>query len=77
MPDMEKLKSLCLNDAGQPKTKNECRSAIINHLILEEMIDVMEAEDITEQTLRELNLWPDEPAVDVKELLKDDNDPLV
>lgn len=72
MPDMEQLKALCLNDAGQPKTKNECRSALINHFILEEMVDVMDAEDMTEKTLRELNFWPEEKTVDVNELLKDD-----
>ncbi|OGL73172.1 hypothetical protein A3E39_01555 [Candidatus Uhrbacteria bacterium RIFCSPHIGHO2_12_FULL_60_25] len=58
MASPEELKALCFDDRGGLKTKPECRSALINHLILDEMMDVMEAEDVTEKTLRDLNLWP-------------------
>lgn len=58
MASPEELKALCYNDRGGLMTRPECRSALINHLILEEMLDVMDAEDLTDKTLRELNLWP-------------------
>ncbi len=53
----EYLKTLCYDQNGTLKKKPECRATIINHLILDEMVDIMEAEDITEKTLRDLNLW--------------------
>lgn len=60
MSNPESLKHLCLNDQGTPKTQNECRAAIINFLILEEMMDMDAAEDLAEQTLRESGYWPEE-----------------
>ncbi|HWQ99722.1 MAG TPA: hypothetical protein VN397_02640 [Candidatus Methylomirabilis sp.] len=64
MASPEELKVLCYNDRGGLMTKPECRTALINHLILEEMLDVMDAEDLTDKTLRELNLWPVEEKPD-------------
>lgn len=60
MPDAETLRKLCYDERGGVKSKPECRASIINHLILEEMIDIDEAEDLAEKTLRESNLWPEE-----------------
>ena len=54
MADAQTLKNLCLDEKGQPKTKEECRAAIINHLILEELTDIDEAENIADKTIREL-----------------------
>lgn len=59
MEQQETLKKMCYDESGSVKTKGECRAAMINHLILEEMIDIDDAEDIADKTLRELNLWPD------------------
>ena len=53
------MKGLCYDDRGGLKTKGECRAAIINHLILEESVDIDEAEDVADKTMRDLNLWPD------------------
>lgn len=58
MPDNEILKALCYASTGDLKPRPACRSAIINHLILEEMMDVDEAEDVADKTLNALNLWP-------------------
>lgn len=73
MASTEELKALCYDERGGLKTKPECRSALINHLILDEMVDVMEAEDLTDKTLRELNLWPmpAEPKPDSPDLSTD------
>lgn len=60
MADPQHLRALCLDEAGSPKPKNECRAAIINHLILEEMMDIDEAEDFAERTLRETGFWNDD-----------------
>jgi hypothetical protein len=60
MATTDLLKTLCYNDRNELKNRLECRAAMINHLILEEMVDVDEAEDVTDKTLRELNLWPTE-----------------
>jgi hypothetical protein len=60
MATPEELRALCLDDQGQPKNKDDCRATLINHLILDEQIDVDEAEEKTEATLDELGLWPDE-----------------
>jgi hypothetical protein len=60
MATPEELRALCLDDQGQPKDKDDCRAALINHLILDEQIDVDEAEEKTEATLDQLGLWPDE-----------------
>lgn len=63
MANPEVLKALCYDDRGGVKPKTECRSTLINHLILEEMMDVDEAEDLVEKTLNELGLWEEEPGV--------------
>ena len=57
MANPEVLKALCYDDRGGVKPRPECRSTLINHLILDEMMDVDEAEDIVEKTLNELALW--------------------
>lgn len=62
MATTEELRALCLDEAGKPKEKTECRAVLINHLILEELMDVDEAEDLTEDTLRQLDLWPPDEA---------------
>jgi hypothetical protein len=51
------FRALCLNDEGKPRNKPDCRAEIINHLILEELLDVDEAEERTEDILNELDLW--------------------
>jgi hypothetical protein len=55
--NIEVLKALCYNDEGSVKPRTECRSMLINHLILEESMDVDEAEDLVEKTLNGLGLW--------------------
>lgn len=54
-PDV--LKALCYADNGTVKPRTECRTDLINHLILEEMVDVDEAEDLADATMTELGLW--------------------
>ncbi|MCI0479230.1 hypothetical protein L0Y59_01670 [Candidatus Uhrbacteria bacterium] len=70
MADPNVLRGLCLDETGAPKPKNDCRVAIINFLILEEMMDIDDAEDLAEKTLRETGFWPEPDAKDV--VLKDD-----
>ncbi len=53
---------MCYDELGTLKTKPECRAAMINHMILEEMLDIDEAEDTAEKTLQQLNLWTEEGA---------------
>jgi hypothetical protein len=60
MANPEVLKALCYDDAGGVKPRPECRSTLINHLILEDSMDVDEAEDVADNTLNELALWPAE-----------------
>ncbi len=60
MPNHETLKQLCYDELGALKTKPECRAAMINHMILEEMLDIDEAEDTAEKTLQLLTLWVEE-----------------
>lgn len=57
MPNPEVLKALCYNDRGDVRPRPECRTTLINHLILEELMDVDEAEDFVEKTLNGLGLW--------------------
>lgn len=54
------MKQLCFNEDGSVRTKNECRAVIINKLILDELMDIDEAEDLVEKSLREWNLWNEE-----------------
>ena len=64
----ELIKNLCYErDALKPKA--ECRATLINHLILEDAYDIDEAENLTDRTLRNLNLW-NEPLIE--DLLRED-----
>ena len=58
--DIESLRAVCLDDSGNPKAKTDCRATLINHLILDESLDVDEAEEKTEEILTQLGLWPEE-----------------
>lgn len=64
----ELVGKLCYEN-GALKPKAECRAGLINHLILEDSYDIDEAENITDRTLRAMNLW-NEPRIE--DLLKDD-----
>lgn len=68
MADKELLRRMCYTETGAVKPKPECRAEMINHLILEEMMDIDEAEDLVDKSLREFNLWG-EPRLE--DLLKD------
>ncbi|MDD5726359.1 MAG: hypothetical protein PHC53_03015 [Patescibacteria group bacterium] len=57
MANPETLKQLCYDEKGAVKPKPECRAALINHLILDESMDIDDAEDLAEKTLQEVNLW--------------------
>ncbi len=61
MANFETLKGLCMDERGGPMPKPDCRAAIINHLILEEMMDIDEAEDLAEKTLNDTGFWPKQP----------------
>jgi hypothetical protein len=67
MANPEVLKALCYDDSGNVKPRPECRSTLINHLILEDMLDVDEAEDVVDKTLNELALWPEDDKVNGNE----------
>ncbi|MCW1892594.1 MAG: hypothetical protein KIH65_005170 [Candidatus Uhrbacteria bacterium] len=60
MADINEIRALCFDHTGVPKTKDDCRAVVINHLILDEMLDVDEAEERTDKVLNELGLWPEE-----------------
>jgi hypothetical protein len=66
----EIIQNLCY-EQGSLKPKAECRAGLINHLILEDACDIDEAENITDRTLRSLNLW-NEPRIE--DLLRDDEE---
>lgn len=57
MATPEALLALCRDKNGELKTKDECRAAMINHLILEELMDIDDAEDLAEKTIIESALW--------------------
>jgi len=67
MPEQDILKGLCYDERGEVKTKNECRAAMINFLILEDTLDIDEAEDLAEKTLKDLNLWPEPTEEDLNQ----------
>ncbi len=69
MIDKETLRKMCYKEDGTVKPKSECRADMINKLILDEMMDIDEAEDLIDISLREFNLW-NEPTLE--ELLRDD-----
>lgn len=60
---------MCYNPDGSVKPKPECRAEMINLLILDEMMDIDEAENFIDASLREFNLW-NEPTLE--ELFRDD-----
>ncbi len=62
MADPNALRALCLGEDGNPKSKPDARAAIINHLILEEAMDIDDAEDLADTTMRESGFWPEPPA---------------
>lgn len=67
----EQLREMCFLPNGGVKPKAEVRAEMINKLILDEMMDIDEAENLIDKSLREFNLWG-EPSIE--ELLKDDED---
>lgn len=71
MIEKETLRRMCYTDTGAVKPKAECRAEMINLLILDEMMDIDEAEDLIDKSLREFNLWG-EPRLE--DLLKDWDD---
>lgn len=60
---------MCFNPDGTIRPKAEVRAEMINKCILDEMMDIDEAEDLIDKSLREFNLWG-EPTLE--DLLKDD-----
>ena len=71
MPNKATLQNLCYDEHGTLKPKETCRAAMINTLILDEMMDIDEAEDYIDKLLRELHLWG-EPLLE--DLLRDDEE---
>ena len=69
MPNKDALQKLCYDEVGALKPKDQCRAAMINTLILDEMLDIDEAEDYIDKLLRELHLWG-EPRIE--DLLRDE-----
>lgn len=66
------IKKHCYSETGALKPKAECRALLINHLILEDMLDIDDAENRTDKTLRMLNLW-NEPTLE--DILREDTPP--
>lgn len=58
METKDALLKLCHDEIGKLKPKNECRAAMINHLILEDGMDIDAAEDLADKTLNESGFWP-------------------
>ncbi len=69
MPNKDELQKLCYEPNGGLKPKEHCRAAMINTLILDELMDIDEAENFVDKYLRELHLWG-EPRLE--DLLRDD-----
>jgi hypothetical protein len=69
MISKEDLRHMCYSETGAVKPKAECRAEMINKLILDEMMDIDEAENLVDKSLREFNLWG-EPSLE--DLLRDD-----
>jgi hypothetical protein len=67
----EQLRAMCFDEAGTVRPKADIRAEMINKLILEEMMDIDEAEDLIDKSLREFNLWG-EPTLE--DLLRDDEE---
>lgn len=51
------LLKLCHDEKGVLKPKNECRAVMINHLILEDGMDINAAEDLADDTLNQSGFW--------------------
>lgn len=64
MATQDQLKNLCFDEKGVTRPKADCRASLINHLILEEMMDIDEAEDTADKTLKELDLWKEMEAAE-------------
>lgn len=71
MINKEQLRAMCFNPDGSVRPKAEIRAEMINKLILDEMMDIDEAEDLIDKSLREFNLWG-EPTLE--DLLRDDEE---
>ncbi len=48
---------MCYTPTGAVRPKAEVRAEMINKMILDEMVDIDEAEDLIDKSLREFNLW--------------------
>lgn len=57
MVTKEDLRAMCYTPSGAVRPKAEVRAEMINRLILDEMMDIDEAEDLIDKSLREFNLW--------------------
>ncbi len=51
------LLKLCHDEKGILKPKNECRAVMINHLILEDGLDIDTAENLADHTLNDSGFW--------------------
>lgn len=51
------LRAMCFGPGGAVRPKAEVRAEMINRLILDEMMDIDEAEEWIDKSLREFNLW--------------------
>lgn len=57
MVTKEDLRLMCFTPNGTVRPKAEVRAEMINRLILDEVMDIDEAEDLIDKSLREFNLW--------------------
>jgi hypothetical protein len=57
MVTKDDLRAMCYAPNGAVRPKAEVRAEMINRLILDEMIDIDEAEGFIDKSLREFNLW--------------------
>ena len=73
MIEKDELKKLCYNQDGSVRPKAECRAELINRIILDvkETMDIDEAENYVDKSLREFDLWG-EPKLE--DLLRDDEE---
>jgi len=71
MATKEQLYKMWFNEDGSVKPKAECRAEMINSLILDEVMDIDEAENLIDKSLLEFNLWG-EPSL--AELLDDSDE---
>ncbi len=62
---------ICENESGGIRPKPECRALMINKLILDDLMDIDEAELLVDKSLREWNLW-NEPRLE--DLLAEDEE---